>query len=285
MSIGLPNTKIGGGQLVQRPGLASRRHKVAPSIAEQAIFIPKPRKRVDFKMNVPGGGDPIPLPGSGKTAEAKVADSMTRGELGQNGLTARFGRNAWSGSPAGYVKMEVDLSPQKQHHVIATQEEGRQVNHGQVHFTQQYDTYGRPRIGFSREPYDFAATKYMSITSQVAFQKNISETRENFDKYLLNGAGGEEDQKAAGQKEKSPEIPIFGSTSSFEDDMKKLEPEDMFLGPEPKALKKPVGMSAEEAFKAQRAKSGGKESGDSVAGAVFSGEIDTGSVRTLDVSA
>lgn len=284
MSIGLPNTKLGAGQPVQRPGLASRRHKVAPSIAEQAIFIPKPYKRVDFKINVPGGGGPIPLPGSGKRAEAKVADSMSRGELGPNGLTARFNSDAWSGRAEGYVKMEVDMTPQKQYQVIATQEEGRQVNRGQIHFTQQYDAYGRPRIGFSREPYDFAATKYMSITSQIAFQENLSETRGRYDEYLLNGSGKEEPE-VMGRKEESREIPIFGATSSFEDDMKRTEPEEMFLGPEPKTGEKSVGMSAEEAFKAQQGRGSEKDDGDGVAGAVFSGRIDTGSVRTLDVSA
>ena len=86
--------------------------------------------------------------------------------------------------------MEINSDPNKQTGLsdpIPTQEEGRQVNNRQIHFTQQYDSYGRPRIGFSREPYDFAATKYVSVTSQIAFQANMAQMHDEYDKYLLTG--------------------------------------------------------------------------------------------------
>jgi len=229
MSLGLTNTKIGVGS--PSPGAyISKKHKVAPSVAEQAIFIPKPHKRVSFKLTTGGGdGGAVPLPGSGKMVKPDVTgDNISRANLGKNGLTARFSSAAWQGAPGGYVKMEVDLTPEKQRQVIATQEEGRQVNHKEIYFTQQYDSYGRPRIGFSREPYDFAATKFVSITSQIAFEQNVSKTREGFDKYLLNSDAGKEKPKVQFLGESSdsstPEVDFLGS------DSKSQEPKVEFLG-------------------------------------------------------
>jgi hypothetical protein len=105
------------------------------------------------------------------------------------------------------------MTPSKQTEVIATQEEGRQVNRGQTHFTQQYDSYGRPRIGFSREPYDFAATKFVSVTSQIAFQTNMANIHEEYKKYLITG---KDINAGAGDNTKpdiAKEIPVFGVTS------------------------------------------------------------------------
>ena len=134
------------------------------SIAEDAIFIPKPHKRVDFKMNFSGES------------------------LGSHGITAEIGKDDY-GSPEPLVRTEYDNVPQKDYTAIATQEEGRQTNHAkQTHYTQQYDSYGRPRIGFSREPYDFAATKYVSKTSQIKFQQNMASTRKEYSKYTDNVA-------------------------------------------------------------------------------------------------
>ncbi len=244
MSLGLTNTKIGVGS--PSPGAyISRKHKVAPSVAEQAIFIPKPHKRVSFKLTTGGGdGGALPLPGSGKMIKPDVTGgNISRASLGKNGLTARFSAAAWQGAPGGYVKMEVDLTPEKQQQVIATQEEGRQVNHKEIHFTQQYDSYGRPRIGFSREPYDFAATKFVSVTSQIAFEQNVSKTREGFNKYLLNsdtrkdkpdvqflgekgdGSVAEVDFLGGKGKSQEPKVEFLGKKGS---ETSKSEPE--FLG-------------------------------------------------------
>lgn len=225
MSMGLPSTKFSSGQPVQRLGVASRQFKVAPSIAEQAIFIPKPHDRVDFKLKVgAGGGAPAPMPtldqgkapqtvplmGSGdNSAQATgqpTGQNIATGQLGTNGLTARFNQSAWQGQPGGYVEMEINNNPNKQTGLsdpIPTQEEGRQVNNRQIHFTQQYDSYGRPRIGFSREPYDFAATKYVSVTSQIEFQANMAQMHEEYDKYLLTGNGSSEKAQAPQQAESS----------------------------------------------------------------------------------
>lgn len=269
MSMGLPSAKFSSGQQVQRLGVSSRQFKVAPSIAEQAIFIPKPHDRVDFKLKVDTGGaapEPMPTLGQGKAQEAvqlmgsgdnaqatgqPTGQNIATGQLGTNGLTARFNQSAWQGQPGGYVAMEINNNPNKQTGLsdpIPTQEEGRQVNNRQIHFTQQYDSYGRPRIGFSREPYDFAATKYVSVTNQIAFQANMAQMHDEFDKYLLTGNGSSEkaqaepsatgqdkaagnpvDSAANGTKTEEPsapdvsgqgkdgksasEIPIFGSTS------------------------------------------------------------------------
>lgn len=218
MSLGLPSAKFSSDQPIQRLGVTSRQYKVAPSIAEQAIFIPKPHDRVDFKLKVNAGADvgqPMPTLGQGNEQEAvqllgsgsnssKATDNgsalptgqnITTGNLGVNGLTARFDQAAWKGQPGGYVTMEINNNPSKQTgstDPIPTQEEGRQVNNRQINFTQQYDSYGRPRIGFSREPYDFAATKYVSVTNQIAFQANMAEMHSEYDKYLLTGKGSPE---------------------------------------------------------------------------------------------
>jgi len=158
MSLGLTNARlspVGARRL--------RTQKVAPartSIAEDAKFIPKPRKRVTFKL----------MGGNGA--------NIGRGQLGRFGLTAQFNESAYRGRPA-IVVMEINRNPQKDFSVIATQEEGRQTNRAaQTHYTQQYDSYGRPIIGFSREPYDFAASKYISMTSQIKFEENVTKTRE-----------------------------------------------------------------------------------------------------------
>ncbi|MBI5816246.1 MAG: hypothetical protein HZB29_11630 [Nitrospinae bacterium] len=230
MSMGLPNAKFGTGQPMQRLGLASRQYKVAPSIAEKAIFIPKPHDRVDFKL-VMGGGkqagqgevplmggksapESIPLPGSGIGPKG---ENISAGELGANGVTARFGKSAWGGGSAGgQVEMVINRNPGKMKDglsdPIPTQEEGRQVNNRQIHFSQQYDAYGRPRIGFSREPYDFAATKFVSITSQVDFQANMAKMHEHFDQYLLTGTGAaqpDKSQETSGEGDQSRQ-PVMG---------------------------------------------------------------------------
>ena len=157
MSLGLTNARLSMGTR------RLRTQKVAPartSIAEDAKFIPKPRKRVSFKL----------MGGNGA--------NIGQGQLGKNGLTAQFNDSAYQGRPA-MVVMEINRNPQKDYSVIATQEEGRQTNRAaQTHYTQQYDSYGRPIIGFSREPYDFAAAKYISMTSQIKFQENVEKTRE-----------------------------------------------------------------------------------------------------------
>lgn len=157
MSLGLTNARLSVGTR------RLRTQKVAPartSIAEDAKFIPKPRKRVTFRL----------MGGNGA--------NIGRGRLGKNGLTAQFNDSAYQGRP-NMVVMEIIRNPQKDFSVIVTQEEGRQTNHAaQTHYTQQYDSYGRPIIGFSREPYDFAAAKYISMTSQIKFQENVTKTRE-----------------------------------------------------------------------------------------------------------
>ncbi len=230
MGLGLSNAKLGANPPQQRLGISSRKYLVTTSVAEQAIFIPKPRKRVTFKMNLPGSGptqvdkrryEPIPLPGSNTRSSANAVNSLQRGQLGDNGLTARFNQNAYQGSPGGYVKMEIDNTPSKQRDVIVTQEEGRQVNNKQINFTQQYDQYGRPRIGFSREPYDFAATKFVSVTNQIAFQQNMAGIHDRYNEYLLagNGAEGSDTPKAPvfgnspGQTNQAEAIPALGSGS------------------------------------------------------------------------
>lgn len=184
------------------------------SIAEDAIFIPKPHNRVDFKVNIPGGSGkpavnqagakeaikPIPLPGQASengggemkpigSQDAPVTvtgQNISYGSLGKHGLTAEFGKGSYV-APEQLIKTEYKAVPQKDFTAIAGQEEGRQTNHAaQTHYTQQYDAYGRPRIGFSREPYDFAATKYVSKTSEIKFQQNMAATRESYSKYTDN---------------------------------------------------------------------------------------------------
>ncbi|VAX24123.1 hypothetical protein MNBD_NITROSPINAE04-355 [hydrothermal vent metagenome] len=283
MGLGLESAKLGVGAPVSKVRI-SKKYLVSTSIAEEAIFIPKPRKRVDFKLMAPGltpmgGGGDIALPGSGKAIKTDVnGTNISRGTLGANGLTARFTSNAWKGAPNGYVKMEIDLTPTKRNDVIVTQEEGRQVNNKEIFFTQQYDSYGRPRIGFSREPYDFAATKYVSVTSQIAFQKNMQKTQETFDKYSLYGQPSEvksdeglkpmgadapDKQQAAllgADKEPSKETPLFGKTSDNQNDSEtgKIS-EEFFLGSNPTGKqeqdsKKEDRITAEESYKTQKVK-------------------------------
>lgn len=186
------------------------------SIAEDAVFIPKPHKRVDFKVNLPGGGSgevnvgfgggksaakQIPLPGEATDngggvmqplgAQDVTGQNISYGSLGQHGLTAEFGKASYA-PPEQLVKTEYAATPTKDFTAIAPQEEGRQTNNAkQTHYTQQYDAYGRPRIGFSREPYDFAATKYMSKTSQIKFQQNMQATRQAYGKYAAGDAAPE----------------------------------------------------------------------------------------------
>lgn len=284
MSLNLGSAKLGTGAPPASQVRISRQYLVSTSIAEDAIFIPKPRKRVDFKLQAPGiapigGNREINLPGSGKAIKTDVKGSnISKGSLGINGVTARFNSRAWNGSPAGYVKMEIDLTPKKQMEVIATQEEGRQVNNKEIHFTQQYDSYGRPRIGFSREPYDFAATKYVSVTSQIAFQQNMQRTQEAFDKYSLSneqtevkskealkplGAGDTDKEQAVilgADKEPSKEVPVFGKTSDHQNDSEVGEiNEEFFLGSNSGSDEEPNGkqeggVSAEESYKTQKVK-------------------------------
>lgn len=224
MSIGLPNGKVSVGGGVQRLGLVSRAYKVTTSIAEKAIFIPKPYKRVEFKLTTDpqlmgsGKSEYAPLPGQGSPGGEVTGGNgskIAQGNYGTNGLTARFNTVAYGGgkSSGSKVTTQVDMTPSKQTDVIATQEEGRQVNRGQTHFTQQYDSYGRPRIGFSREPYDFAATKFVSVTSQIAFQANMANIHEEYKKYLITG---KDINATAGDNAKpdiAKEIPVFGVTS------------------------------------------------------------------------
>ena len=186
------------------------------SIAEDAIFIPKPHKRVDFKITDSGGSGemavkqagtkgavkPIPLPGQASNngggalkpigsqngQKTVTGQNVSPGDLGQHGLTAEFGKESYV-APQPLVKTEYNAVPKKDFTAIQGQEEGRQTNHAaQTHFTQQYDAYGRPRIGFSREPYDFAATKYVSKTSEIKFQQNMASTRAAYSKYTDNSA-------------------------------------------------------------------------------------------------
>lgn len=181
MSLGLSNARISG-----HSANSLKIQKITPartSIAEDAKFIPKPHKRVSFKLST--NDAPTPLMGKGLPGS-----NLNTGDFGTNGISARIGR----------VEMQIDLTPEKDFDVIAPQEEGRQTNNARfTHYTQQYDAYGRPRIGFSREPYDFAATKYMAITSDIKFKENMDATREAYESYgeILqpgsgNNAGGAE---------------------------------------------------------------------------------------------
>lgn len=225
MVIGLSNVKLSVGkspsEYIQKP------KKARPSIAEDAIFIPKPKKRVSFEPVMPiknrGGGTAsakekeIPLPGSNSEAgEVPLPGDGSKSSsgggnntdvtgipdklpaLGENGISAKLTAAQYSGEPAeGYVKMEIDYVPEKDRNWDAPQEEGRQINNHQVPFQLQYDSYGRPRIGFSREPYDFAATKYIELTSKIKFNQNVGKTIEHFRKYFLgNNDSNTEDVKA-----------------------------------------------------------------------------------------
>jgi hypothetical protein len=292
MSLALGSAKLATGAPPAPIKRVSRQHLVSTSIAEKAIFIPKPHKRVDFKLQAPGlapmGNREINLPGSGELIKDDIKGAnLTKGSLGSNGVTARFNSRAYKGSPGGYVKMEIDLTPEKQMEVIATQEEGRQINHKEIHFTQQYDTYGRPRIGFSREPYDFAAAKYVSITSQITFQENMERTHEAFEKYSLSNkraeAGADVPDKPevkflGADNDQSKELPVLGETSDTKTDGEGGEVnEEFFLGSKSGSEEEQNSegegrVSAEESYKTQKVKvvdvfnmddgsSGGSESG------------------------
>lgn len=215
MSIGLSNVKLSASN--SHSEYTQRVKRARPSIAEDAIFIPKPKKRVSFEAVNPvksgagagigssNRGEKIPLPGSssnsgevqllgegvnnnsGNLDKADVAElSNEIPSLGENGISAKLTGEQYVGNPTeGYVRMKVDYDPQKDHSWDAPQEEGRQINNHQVPFQLQYDSYGRPRIGFSREPYDFAATKYIQLTSQIKFNQNVGKTIEHFKQYFL----------------------------------------------------------------------------------------------------
>lgn len=210
------------------------------SIAEDAIFIPKPHKRVDFKMNFSGES------------------------LGKHGITAEIGKDDY-GSPEPLVKTEYDNVPKKDYTAIATQEEGRQTNHAkQTHYTQQYDSYGRPRMGFSREPYDFAATKYVSKTSQIKFQQNMASTRKEYSKYTDNVAA------PRSQAPTAPGQPIAGTA----DPGQPLVQRGMI---DPEAVKGTKGLIdpeeiAQRSIEANKAPDGGVAASDPN-GAGISGEV------------
>ncbi len=237
MSIGLSNVKLSASN--SHSEYTQRVKRARPSIAEDAIFISKPKKRVSFEVVNPvkdgagagsgssNRGKEIPLPGSisnsgevqllgeggnnnsnnnapvlGEIKKLDTADvaglSNEIPALGENGISAKLSGEQYVGNPTeGYVKMKVDYNPQKDHSWDAPQEEGRQINNHQVPFQLQYDSYGRPRIGFSREPYDFAATKYIQLTSQIKFNQNVGKTIEHFKQYFLgNGNSNNEDTQA-----------------------------------------------------------------------------------------
>ncbi|MBI3582337.1 MAG: hypothetical protein HY096_00115 [Nitrospinae bacterium] len=237
MSIGLSNARlsVSGSNSEYVPKVK----RATPSIAEDAIFIAKPKKRVSFEVVNPvkdgagagsgssNRGKEIPLPGSssnsggvqllgeggnnnsanntpvlGEMKKLDTADvtglSNKIPALGENGVSAKLTGEQYVGNPTeGYVKMKVDYVPQKDHSWDAPQEEGRQINNHQVPFQLQYDSYGRPRIGFSREPYDFAATKYIELTSKIKFNQNVGKTIEHFKQYFLgNGDSNNENTQA-----------------------------------------------------------------------------------------
>ncbi|MBI3580736.1 MAG: hypothetical protein HY098_01425 [Nitrospinae bacterium] len=127
---------------------------MSPSFAEGAVFIPKPYKRVEFRLELP---------------------VQRAGEYG-----GKEGNADSAASNAPKVVMRVDPDPQKDYSVISLQQEGRQINHGSsVYFLQQYDAYGRPRMGMSREPYDFAFTKFMVKTSQLKCEENVKASNDD----------------------------------------------------------------------------------------------------------
>jgi hypothetical protein len=228
MSIGLSNTKLSASN--SHFEHTQRVKRARPSIAEDAIFIAKPKKRVSFEVVNPiksggggvtsGKGREIPLPGNSfNSGEVQLlgdgannsSDNLDNADspdipdklpaLGENGISAQLKGEQYAGNPAegaeGYVRMKVDFVPEKDHSWDAPQEEGRQINNHQVPFQLQYDSYGRPRIGFSREPYDFAATKYIELTSKIKFNQNVGKTIEHFKQYFLgNNDSNTEEIKA-----------------------------------------------------------------------------------------
>jgi hypothetical protein len=176
MGMALTNARLAGG--------STHIQKITPartSIAEDAIFIPKPYDRADFKIVGKGQMPEANLPGSGNANGSPAADgNLKMGSLGKNGLTASLTKASYS-ARANHVEIEYDYTPEKDFDAIAPQEEGRQTNNAQTtHYSQQYDAYGRPRIGFSREPYDFAATKYIHRTSEIRLLENVESSRAAF---------------------------------------------------------------------------------------------------------
>ncbi|MEK6589877.1 MAG: hypothetical protein AABZ11_04285 [Nitrospinota bacterium] len=236
MGMGLSNVKLSISKSLPKyvPGVK----KVRPSIAEDAIFIPKPKKRISFELAnslkersiVPssqGGkevsltgndteieevqflgdgstgnsveGDYIPVLGEmkelGKVDVYGIPDKLPA--LGENGISAKLTLTEYNGEPGeDYVKMKIYFLPEKDFNWDAPQEEGRQINNHEIPFHLQYDSYGRPRIGFSREPYDFAATKYIELTSKIKFNQNLDETKDYFEKYFLGNKDSEKDREA-----------------------------------------------------------------------------------------
>ncbi|MEE8483823.1 MAG: hypothetical protein V3S46_04415, partial [Nitrospinota bacterium] len=151
----------------------------------------------------PKNTEPIPLPGQNK---AKVTgNNISRGTFGTYGVTAMLTAGQYNGAPNATVTMEIDATPEKDFTVIQAQEEGRQTNNtlSNTHHTQQYDAYGRPRIGFSREPYDFAATKYITATSQIKFQENVESTRMAYGNYMIDPTQAKKDVS-------SDDVKVFG---------------------------------------------------------------------------
>lgn len=288
MKVGFGSGQLMTEQADKRLGLTSRKHRVTTSVAEDAVFIPKPYKRVSFKAQAPeftplGGGNtsqPLPTLGGGN------GENIKAGTFGSNGLSARFNGNAYQGRPKGYVRMDVDYTPSKQYDVIATQEEGRQINNEQVHFTQQYDSYGRPRIGFSREPYDFAATKFVSITSQVSFQRKMADTHEKFDAYLLGSDSAKEKVEFLGEEKGGEAAPILGSDTDT--GRGNVDVDEFFLGSSMAEGGKDPLEKVKEAMKEVDIEllGDGETSGmDEAVARTFSGSIDTDNVRTFEVSA
>ncbi len=186
MGIGLVNQRLAG-----QGGPTFRVKPARPSIAEDAKFITKPLDRVSFEIvtgsdtgtPLPGSGSSagkdIPLPGSGKVSPEDInGRNIQYGSLGKDGVTATITRERYGGETPR-VEMTIDHTPEKDFSFTPTQEEGRQTNRANTtHFSMQYDSYGRPRIGFSREPYDFAATKYIQKTSQIRFEQNVASSKE-----------------------------------------------------------------------------------------------------------
>jgi len=178
MSMSLTNARLTGG--------TTHIQKITPartSIAEDAIFIPKPHKRVEFKISESGKGQTTgaSLPGSGEaTGSPETGGNLKMGSLGKDGITATLTKADYSARD-NHVEVEYDYNPEKDFDVIAPQEEGRQTNNAQTtHYSQQYDAYGRPRIGFSREPYDFAATKFIFTTSEIRLKENVESSHAAF---------------------------------------------------------------------------------------------------------
>ena len=184
MEIGLTNAKLSVGKTQEL-----QTQKVTPartSIAEDAIFIPKPHKRVEFKsvstQETKVTPEDLKLPGSGSNSEKGTdGKNIQLGSLGKHGLTAEMDATAYQGSSTPRTEMVINKVPEKDFGVITGQEEGRQTNHASsTHYSQQYDAYGRPRIGFSREPYDFAATKYIVKSSEIRLKHNSAQSKEAF---------------------------------------------------------------------------------------------------------